>query len=487
VAGSVRLARRSLIKAADAAAGDAVEALVRAHHRRRLRRVGWGDAFAASGDLWAAGDPPPRAGNAVEILVDGASALPRIAEELEHAQSSVHIAGWYVSTELALVRDGERVVLLDLLAELAKRIEVRVLIWAGAPLPLFEPSRVKVRHVRERLEAAGVRCGLDSRERPMHCHHEKLVLIDERIAYAGGIDLTTFAGDRYDSSEHPYRSALGWHDAAARVEGPAVADLAAHFRLRWREVTGEALAATPVPARAGDRELQLVRTVPEGIYDAVPHGDFRIFEAYVRALRSAQRLIYVESQFLWSPELVKILADKLRNPPCDDFRLVLVLPAHPQSGGDTTRGQLGVLADADADAGRFVACCLYARNGAESCPIYVHAKIGIVDDRWLTIGSANLNEHSLFNDTEVNLVSCDEELARTTRERLWAEHLELDAQTAAGDPLALVEEWWKPISTEQLERRNNGRPPTHRLVRLEGTSRRSRRLFGPLQSLVVDG
>jgi len=147
-----------------------------------------------------------------------------------------------------------------------------------------------------------------------------------------------------------------------------------------------------------------------------------------------------------------------------------------------------VLADADAGAGRFLACALYSRNGAAREPIYVHAKIGIVDDRWLTIGSANLNEHSLFNDSEVNLVSCEPVLARATRERLWAEHLELPLDEVRGrEPPELVDERWFPIAEEQLDRRNRGEPLTHRLVRLPGASRRSRRLLGPLQGLVVDG
>ena len=75
----------------------------------------------------------------------------------------------------------------------------------------------------------------------------------------------------------------------------------------------------------------------------------------------------------------------------------------------------------------------------------MHAKIGIVDDRWLTVGSANLNEHSLFNDTEMNVVTCDAALARDTRLRLWAEHLELDDVDAA-DPATLVDEHWRPIA-----------------------------------------
>jgi phosphatidylserine/phosphatidylglycerophosphate/cardiolipin synthase-like enzyme len=478
----------NLLARADATVGDRIEALVRSHHRRRLARAGWRRAFEPSARLWADGDPPPRSGNDIEILIDGESFLPRFAEELLRAESHVHIAGWYLSTELALVREEERLLLLDLLEELARRVEVRVLLWAGAPLPLFRPSRADVRDVAKRLRGVGVHVALDAKERPLHCHHEKLAVVDDRVASVGGIDLTSFNGDRYDSSAHPWRPALGWHDASALVRGPVVADVAEHFRFRWQEIVGEELPGAATPADAGKHELQLVQTIPEKVYRARPHGSFRILESYVRALSSAERLIYLESQFLWSPEVVEILVAKLRRPPRDDFRIVAVLPARADSGNDDSRGQVGVLVDADAGAGRFLACALYARNGAVREPIYVHAKIGFVDDRWLTIGSANLNEHSLFNDSEVNLVSCEPELARGTRERLWAEHLELPLDQVHGrDPARLVDERWFPIAEEQRDRRNRDEPLTHRLVRLPGASRRSRRLFGPLQGLVVDG
>jgi len=477
-----------LLDRVDSAIGDRIEGLVRSHHRRRLRRAGWMIALEPSQRLWADGDPPSRPGNDVEIMIDGASFLPRLTGELERAESHVHIAGWYLSTELALVRESGRVVLVDLLADLARKLDVRVLLWAGAPLPLFRPSRGDVRELAARLGAAGVEVALDAKERPMHCHHEKLVVVDDRAATVGGIDLTGYCGDRYDSSSHPWRPALGWHDAAALVRGPVVADVAEHFRFRWHEVTGQELPAPVAQPPAGEQELQLVATIPEHVYETRRRGSFRILESYVRALSSAERLVYLESQFLWSPELVEILLAKLRRPPRDDFRVVAVLPSHPDSGNDDSRGQVGRLEEADGGAGRFLACALYARNGAAREPIYVHAKIGIVDDRWLTIGSANLNEHSLLNDTEVNLVSCEPALAQATRERLWAEHLELPLDQVSGrDPVELVDEHWFPTAEEQHERRIRDEPLTHRLVRLPAVSRRSRRLLGPLQGLVVDG
>ena len=154
-----------------------------------------------------------------------------------------------------------------------------------------------------------------------------------------------------------------------------------------------------------------------------------------------------------------MLVDKLRRPPHPDFRLLVVLPAKPNNGGDDTRGMLGELIEADDDDGRLLACTLYARSGNLVDPIYVHAKIGIVDDAWLTIGSANLNEHSLFNDTEMNVVTHDAGVARATRLRLWSEHLELPGDRDPRGPARAIDELWKPISAEQLAAPGRGLAP----------------------------
>jgi phosphatidylserine/phosphatidylglycerophosphate/cardiolipin synthase-like enzyme len=224
------------------------------------------------------------------------------------------------------------------------------------------------------------------------------------------------------------------------------------------------------------------------MYASVPQGDFRILESYLRALRSATELVYLENQFLWSPEIADVLAAKLRDPPSAAFRVVIVLPRRANNGQDDTRGQLGRLIAADDGGGRLLAATLRSRTGSRSDPLYVHAKVGIVDDRWLTIGSANLNAHSLLNDTEMNVVTDDRELVRDTRERLWAEHLELSRDDVSGRPVAeLVDEHWIPTAREQRRREREGAAPTHRLIALPGVSRRSRRLLGPLTGLVDDG
>ena len=476
----------------DDLAGDAIEWAIHAHHRRRLRKLGRGAAIDPPAGGWAeSGSFPPRAGSGVEVLVDGEAALPRIAAEIEAARSHVHVAGWHFTPSFRLGPDGP--VLRELLAAAAERVDVRVLSWAGAALPLFHPDRREVRRMRDEfVRGTRISIGLDANDRsPFHCHHEKLVVVDDRVAFVGGIDLTSFGGDRLDTSEHPVRDGIGSHDACLRLEGPIVADVAAHFLLRWRAVATDG-APDPEPSGAlvDGIEAQLARTVTERLYDRCRDGDFGILESYLRALRAAERFVYVESQFLWSPEVSTVLADKLRNPPCDDFRVIALLPARPNNGADDTRGQLGVLVDADREAGdettRFLACTLY-QPGPGGRPVYVHAKVGIVDDEWLTVGSANLNEHSLLNDTEVNVVVREPELARATRLRLWSEHLERPQDEVTGEPARVFDELWKPCAEEQLERRRRDGFAPHRLALLPNVSRRSKALWGPLNGLVVDG
>lgn len=472
----------------DRAVGEALERSLRAHHRRRLGKIGWGHAFEPEA-AWATGGPPPRGGTALDVLVDGEEAFGAMTEAIAGARDHVHVAGWHLEPDFPL--PGAHYSTLEgVLADAGSKARVRVLSWGGAPLPPpFRPRRAEAAAVVARLgRLPGVEAALDSKERLLHCHHEKIVIVDGTVAFVGGFDFSTLGASRLDASHHPPRDPMGWHDATFRIGGSLVGDVAEHFAMRWRETTGgDAPAATP-PA-AGDVEAQLVRTIPENVYAGVPDGDFTLLESYLGALRRAQELVYLENQFLWSSEIVKILAEKLRNPPRDDFRLVLLLPAKPTTGKDDTLGQLAVLAEADDGAGRFVASTLHARDeSGGTAPVYVHAKVGIVDDRWLTIGSGNLNNHSLFNDSEVNVVTHDPALARQARLKLWSEHLELSVESIETRTATdVVDDLWIPTALEQLERREAGQPPTHRLTRLPHVSKRSKRLLGPLQTFLVDG
>jgi len=485
---------RSAMDRVDERVGDAIEHLLRRHHARRLRRLGWGSVLEEG-----VADPPvgfarTQAGNRVEVLIDGQEALPAIREAIESARHSVHVANWHATADFRLTREPDAPTLRELLTDASRRIPVRVLLWAGPPVPAFQPTRVMAKAECDALTRnSQVRCVLDARERTMHCHHEKLVVVDDRVAFVGGMDFTALDGDRHDSSEHNADRPMGWHDLMARLHGPVVADVAEHFRQRWNEVADDRLPAPHRTAPAGGSNARLVRTVPEKTYDFAPRGEFSILDTYVRALRSARRLIYLENQFLWSPEIADILMDKLCHPPDPDLRVVLLLPRKPSNGADTTRGQLGRLIEADeqSDANdgvsRLLAVTLNTHDRGRTAPVYVHAKLGIVDDTWMSVGSANLNEHSLFNDTEVNVVTDDTALIRDTRLRLWAEHLQRAKSDVDGDSTDVVDRLWRPTAEEQADRIENGLPGTHRLTLLPSISRRAGRLQGPLRGLLVDG
>lgn len=477
------------LRRGDRVLGDFVEGASLLRHRRRLSKLGHGRSFSpdSDGSLWAAGDPPPRPGNVLDALIDGEEVLPAIEQAIRSARRHVRISGWSITPGFALTRGDEPVIVRDLLADVARGIEVRVILWAGAPLPVIRPDRRDVRRDRHELTAGSrVKVALDAREHLIHCHHEKLVVVDDELAFVGGLDLTDRDGDRYDRRAHPDRGRLGWHDLAFRIRGPLVGDVARHFAARWSAVTGEHLPQPPIPDQTGEVEAQFVRTVPEGLYPFAPRGDFRILESYLRAVRSAQKLVYIENQFLWAPEIVAVLATKLRRPPNDDFRVLVVLPSRANQGRDDTYGQLQVLADADGGAGRFTASTISAVTAGRVERIYVHAKTAMVDDRWLTIGSANLNSRGFYNDTEANVVTHDRQLARQTRLRLWAEHLECPITEVDRDPREVIDRVWRPRAREERQRTERGEPRTRRLIELRPRSFRATRLLGALDGIVVD-
>ncbi len=477
------------LSSADALAGDAIEAAVKLRHRARLRAHGWLHALDAGPGVWAQSDPPPRPGCELEVLIDGAKAFKATAEAIRGARESVWVAQWFITPGFELVRGMRAQSVGALLAQAAERgVDVRVLVWAGSPFRIFQPNRHQVKQaVSELTRATRIRCEIDAHERALHCHHEKTLVIDGQVAFVGGIDMTDLKNDRYDTADHPARRRTGWHDVGTRLTGPVVADVGAHFAMRWKELTGEQLELAEPPAPTGEHTVQMTRTIPERMYDSLPDGDFSVLESYMRAIRGAQHFIYLENQFLWAPEITDLLAGKLRDPPHADFRLVIVLPTKAHAGQDDTLGQVGVLEAADAGT-RLLVTTLRSLSGQRDEPCYIHAKVAVIDDRWLTVGSANLNAHSLLNDTEMNVVSDDAALARDTRLRLWAEHLDVDRREI--EPLAptqVVDQMWRPIAQEQLRRQQAKEPPTHHLLAMPSVSRRSRRLLGPLNGLLEDG
>ena len=157
----------NVLRAADRVAGNAIERLTNAHHARRLGKLGRSAQRTPPDDgrLWAAGDPPPRAGNALDVLIEGAAYFPALEQAIRGAQRSVLIAGWCITPGFALVRDEPPVLLRELLGEAAESVDVRVLLWAGAPVPVFAPRRSSVREARDAARARDAHQGRAGLER----------------------------------------------------------------------------------------------------------------------------------------------------------------------------------------------------------------------------------------------------------------------------------------------------------------------------------
>ncbi|MDQ6833557.1 MAG: phospholipase D family protein, partial [Chloroflexota bacterium] len=421
----------------------AIGPLHRARHHRTLRR-GMADAVTArleqgtwwgDDDRWFPGSTPPRFANRVTPLIDGEDFFAVLHEALAHAQRYIYISGWSLTPRIPLLRRTEddliQSQLLGLLTEAARRIPVRVLLWNGAPV-MLQPTKRTMEAVQcvfaERV-AGDLQCALDDSARLGYCHHQKVVIVDGQVAFVGGMDLTTLGGDRWDTQEHLLRHGPNWHDVQVRIEGEAVADVERTFRQRWQATTGDGdlPQCEPVCDQAWQTPVQIVRTIAKDTYPFAPHGEFGIYHAYIHAIRRARRFIYLENQYLWSPDIVDALIAAMNRQHTHPFRIVIVLPAQANDGKWDNDRHVERLRDVDDGRGIVSVYSLYAsgpgigRHPFTYRPIYLHAKVGIIDDEWLTVGSANLNNRGLIHDSQVNAVMCDSDLARDVRIRLWAE------------------------------------------------------------------
>jgi phosphatidylserine/phosphatidylglycerophosphate/cardiolipin synthase-like enzyme len=450
---------------AERRAGAALAPLLHRRHKGALRR---GSISAASEriarDSWWGGDPrwyaggtPPRQHNRITPLVDGQAFFQSLHEALLNAKDYVYVAGWCLTVDVPLRRrepdDLVQTRLTDVLAVTAQRLPVRVLLWSGA-VALIRPTTRTVKRIQSRLNNAGgdLVCSLDSTAVFTHCHHQKAIVIDGQVAFVGGIDLTTFAGDRWDTPDHVLRAGVNWHDVALRIEGEAVADVEANFRQRWEAVTGDDALPTKVPAvdQAWATPAQIVRTIPQGRYDFARRGEYGIHHMYMEALRQACNYVYIETQYLWSPDIMDAFSELITSRDPASFRVVVVLPARATSGKWDNDHHVEKLRQTDAGRGIFEAYSLFASGpttGEKAFsyrPIYVHAQLAIIDDEWCTVGSANLNNRGLVTDSEINVAVRDPALASGLRLRLWGEHLGVsEQQIAAMPPSAVIDSLWR--------------------------------------------
>ncbi|TFV58734.1 phospholipase [Mycobacterium sp. PS03-16] len=279
-------------------------------------------------------------------------------------------------------------------------------------------------------------------------HHQKIVVIDDRVAFCGGIDLTV---GRWDTRGHTpgdrRRQTAGEaygprHEVAAAMDADAAGALAVEARERWQAATGKSLAPVASAGPVWPHRLRpALRDVEVGIARTLPaltsRTEAREVEALdLAAIRAAREVIYLENQYLASRRLATALAARLRE--ADGPQVVIVLPRSSESrleqeSMDSARERLlRLLWTADLH-GRLGVYWPAVRGGTS---VYVHSKVLVADDRLLRIGSSNLNNRSLGFDSECDVAIEAPDDGRDdvrrhivrTRDDLVAEHLGVPAE-----------------------------------------------------------
>jgi phosphatidylserine/phosphatidylglycerophosphate/cardiolipin synthase-like enzyme len=488
-------------------------------------------------------------GNLVEALVHGATYYRRLLAVLGDCREGdlVGLTDWRGDTDERL--DGEGTELGRVLTELARRgVQVRGLLWRSHP-SLAHFNEEQNLHLGDVVNEAGGEILLDERVRGPGSQHQKLVLVrhpdreDGDVAFMGGIDL---CHGRRDDEHHlgdpqsvpmdpRYGDRPPWHDVQLEIRGPAVGDLSVTFRERWEDPTpldhrnpwrarltrrvDQPRHPSPLPpmlrdpAPAGPHAVQVLRTYPakRPRLPFAPAGERSIARAYLKALWRARRLIYLEDQYLWSEDVAQALADALRRSP--ELRLIAVVPRYPDqdgrlSGPPNRIGQQAALDVVREAGGDRVA--VYDLENRHGTPIYVHAKVCVMDDVWAAVGSDNLNRRSWTHDSELSAAVLDETrderaprdpaglgdgarvFARELRLRLWREHL---GRGAAGDgdlldPVEGFEAWRRTaaaLAAWHEGGRQGPRPPGHAVEHDPGRVRPWAAWWaGPLYKLLID-
>lgn len=431
------------------------------------------DSRRASSAAWSEG-------NDVRFLIDGAAYFARLVTTFADLQrgDEVRFTDWRSDGDECLSEGGPTIG--ALLADTCRRgVDVRGLLWRSHS-DRFAFSLKENRRFAADVTKAGGEVLLDERVRRAGSHHQKMVLLrhpaflERDVAFVGGIDLSH--GRRDDDRHHGndqvieldarYGPRPAWHDVQLEIRGPAVGDLDLTFRERWEDptplnhanltrawfsrMTSRDRTANDLPESLADppshggHVIQVLRTYPSRRprYPFAPEGERSVARAFVKAVARARTLIYIEDQYFWSVRIAKILVSALRRHP--GLQLIVVVPRYPDkdgqlSGPPSRLAQARAMAILQREGGKRVG--FYDVQNDDGAPVYVHAKVCVIDDVWATVGSDNLNRRSWTHDSEISCAVIDSELdvrmpldpgglgdgsrkfARDLRLTLWAEHL----------------------------------------------------------------
>ncbi|MEV7567399.1 phospholipase D family protein [Streptomyces tanashiensis] len=432
-------------------------------------------------------------GNQAHALVHGAAYFTELLKAVRAMRSGdlLLFTDWRGDRDERLAGQGTEIGAV-LRGAAGQHVVVKGLLWRSH-LDSLRFSEKENRRLGAEIEEAGGECLLDMRVRPGGSHHQKMVVLrhpgrpELDVAYVGGIDLchnrnddATHSGDRQSL---PLASAYGphppWHDVQLALRGPVVGDVEAVFRERWQDpaplsrspatrlralihredTDADSLPPQPPdPVPCGTHTVQLLRTYPNRLlrgYPFAPDGERSIARGYLKAVRRARALIYVEDLYLWSPRVVACFARALARHP--GLLMIGVVPTFPDQDGRLTLpmnlvGRIRALEELRRAGGDRVA--VYGLENHAGTPVYVHAKVCVIDDVWASVGSDNINLRSWTHDSELSCAVVDGSLdqrqprdpgglgdgarvfARELRLGLMREHL--DAQGTSGRGAAAV-------------------------------------------------
>ncbi|MBD3670054.1 MAG: VTT domain-containing protein [Gammaproteobacteria bacterium] len=394
----------------------------------------------------------------VSFLVDGESYFSALNEVIPKAEEQLLILSWDIYSKLRLAppQDADKLeqspTLIELINDTARRatdLHAHILNWDFSLIFMMDRELLPIYQLDFKSHPR-VNFQMDDQYPVGASHHQKVVVVDDEIAFSGGLDLTRWRWDspRHDAYDERRRLADGselpvqpYHDIQMAVDGEAARALGDLARERWYRATGESLSpvnssrSSPWPQDLKidlkDVDVAISRTQPE----FSDYAQIREVETlHLDSIRAAEDYIYIENQYFTSARVAEALAERLREE--NGPEIVLVLPLETagwlsQGSMDMMRVRLiGELREADKH-NRFA---VYFPQKADlpDMSINLHAKLMIMDDRFVRVGSANLNNRSMGLDTECDLAvelkdsDHDNRVAvRSFRDRLLAEHLDV--------------------------------------------------------------
>jgi phospholipase D1/2 len=369
-------------------------------------------------------------------IVDARSYYRAFYRAALRAERYLFVAGWQFDSEVALLRgpDAEGAPLpvkfLPFLGALcARRPELSIYLLAWDFSLVYALEREWLQRLRFGVGTPrGLRFQFDTHPLAGASHHQKFVVVDGQLAFVGGMDICDARWDDRDHAPlHPLRVNVAGepcranHEVQAAVVGDAALDLAELFVERWQNACGEKLALPDPPPEPASRfdlaELTagelLSIDAPEVWISRTSIGEggttlCEIRAAYTGALRSAERFIYAETQYFTSRSITLALLDRFRDHSLPKLCVAIVLPRGADSTkehfalGEAQSAVLGVLEETARMEGHDLA--FFCSVAGDDNATFIHSKVLVVDDSFLTIGSANFTERSMGADSELALI-----------------------------------------------------------------------------------